>query len=107
MKKKKQGKSGLRRKPNLTAIELNARSPLADGHEVVLNPGKFRKTSHNSNLDTISLNCEQFSGRAPFFPGPAIWEKPFNPRSALNENETEQELKDEFSRRKKKRNRKK
>lgn len=54
MKKKNKGKVGMRRKPNLTTILLNAQSPCSEGCEVVLNPGKFRKAYDTDDLDTSS-----------------------------------------------------
>lgn len=39
------------------------------------------KKVYSTNRDTISLNVEQFSnGYAPFYPGPAPWEQPIDPR---------------------------
>lgn len=38
------------------------------------------KKVYRTNVDTISLNVEQFGGGcAPFYPGPAFWEKPILP----------------------------
>jgi len=77
MKKKNKGKNGIRRNPNLTAILLNARSPCAEGHEVISNPGKFRKAHDTDDLDTSSP-CYKFC------PG---WMRPrdssFDPRLVL------------------------
>lgn len=38
------------------------------------------KKVYRTNVDTISLNVEQFGGRAPFYPGCAFWEKPIDSR---------------------------
>lgn len=59
MKRKNKGKVGMRRKPNLTTILLNAQSPCSEGCEVVLNPGKFRKAYDTDDLDTSS-SCYKF-----------------------------------------------
>jgi len=64
--------------------------------KIMKQKSKRPKKVYQTNFDTISLNCEQFSGRAPFFPGLEPWEKPFNPRKALSE--TEQGLKNESRR---------
>lgn len=39
------------------------------------------KKVYRTNIDTVSLNVEQFgAGRAPFCPGLASWEKSMDPR---------------------------
>ena len=39
------------------------------------------KKVYRTNVDTVSLNIEQLGGGcAPFYPEPASWEKPIDPR---------------------------
>jgi len=39
-----------------------------------------KREVYRTNVDTVSLNTEQFIGHAPFFPDSASWERSIDPR---------------------------